>query len=100
MPSDVRTVSIAARGDLVVALPNAVTDDGPTAVVDLAGPAAHRELPGSRGAARELALAIGGRPPTCASDPAVAAVLLVGEAISWATDAAGAARVVAGPSPP
>jgi hypothetical protein len=99
LPDHLRTVSIAARGDLVVSLPNTMTDDVPTAVVGLGGPSAHRRLPGSADTTRELALAVAGRSPTCVSDADAAAALLVGEAISWATDAAGAARLAVGPAP-
>jgi hypothetical protein len=100
LPSRLKAVSIAARGDFVVSVPNAMADDVPIAVVPLAGARAHGELPSFPATTRELALALAGEPPTCVSDAVAAADLVVGEAISWATDAAGGAFALGAPSPP
>ena len=77
--------SIGAAGDLVVPGLSSVADGATNALVGLGGPAAHGELPGSPEAAREMALALGGRGPTCvpttalASRVATATVVATGE---------------------
>lgn len=91
LPERVHRVSIAARGDLVVAVPRTMGDGFPSVVVPLVGPDAHDRLPGAPVTTRELALAIHGRAPTCASWSALVADTVVGEAIAWATDSVGAA---------
>jgi hypothetical protein len=96
LPDDIHRVSIAARGDLVVPVPRTMDGDFPTAVVALGGLRAHDDLPGSPAVTRELALVIGGRPPTCAAPSELLADVLGGEAVSWATDALAAAMLASG----
>jgi hypothetical protein len=86
----VARVSIAARGDLVVASPRTAVADFPNVVVDVVGPQAHSDLPASPEATRELALVRAGQPPTCAGLGDLLADVVVGEGVSWATDALGA----------
>ncbi len=89
IPAGVDAVSIAARGDLVVPVPRTAAAGAAQVVVPLGGLRAHDGLPGSRAAARELALALAGRPPGCQSFREALADQLVGEGISWAEDTAG-----------
>jgi hypothetical protein len=90
MPAGVRAVSIAARGDLVVPVPRTAVAGVPQAVVPVSGVHAHDALPGSPEAARELALALAGLPPTCTTWRQAVADQLTGEAISWGEDSLGA----------
>ncbi|MBK9178907.1 MAG: peptidoglycan DD-metalloendopeptidase family protein [Acidimicrobiales bacterium] len=64
-PAGVRTVSIAARGDLVVPAGSTRLDGAANATVSLVGLHAHDELPGSPAATREVALAVTGAAPSC-----------------------------------
>jgi murein DD-endopeptidase MepM/ murein hydrolase activator NlpD len=64
-PTGVRTVSIAARGDLVVPAPAAALAGAVNVVVPVDGPGAHADLPADPSVAREVALAVAGAPPTC-----------------------------------
>jgi hypothetical protein len=89
LPDEVAAVSIAARGDLVVPVPRTRVAGAPQAVVPLTGLHAHDALPGSPEAARELALALAGRPPTCTSFRAALTDQLIGEAIGWGEDTIG-----------
>jgi len=66
-PPGVRMVSIAARGDLVVPVPRAYLEGAANVVVPVDGVSAHDHLPESAATTRELALAIAGQPPTCAT---------------------------------
>jgi pimeloyl-ACP methyl ester carboxylesterase len=72
-PANVRFVSIAARGDLIVPAPRAHLDGAVNVIVPIASPTAHDELPGSADATREIGLAMNGADPTC--ETAVDAVL-------------------------
>lgn len=92
---DVNFVSIAARGDLVVPVPRTVVDGEPHAVVPMVGPSVHSELPGAPEATREIALAVAGMGPTCASLADAVADAAAGQAISIAADAYGMSRVAA-----
>src|SRR5207302_9062739 len=68
LPPGVRFTSIAARGDLVVPPPRAHLDGATNVVVGAPSLVSqHARLPGSPAAARELALALAGAPPTCQS---------------------------------
>jgi hypothetical protein len=89
IPSGVEAVSIAARGDLVVPVPRTRAPGATPVVVPLVGATAHDALPGSPEAARELALALAGLPPTCTSLRTALTDQLMGEGISWAEDALG-----------
>jgi hypothetical protein len=64
-PTGVRTVSIAARGDIVVPAPAAALAGAVNVVVPVDGPGAHADLPADPSVAREVALAVAGAPPTC-----------------------------------
>jgi hypothetical protein len=93
VPTRVGRVSIAARGDVVVPTPRTMAEGFPSAIVDLSGVDAHAALPGSPDTTRELRLLQAGAPPTCSSPADVVTDLLVGEGVSWATDAIGAAML-------
>jgi hypothetical protein len=93
-PPSVRIVSIGARGDVVVPVGRTAIDGVPWAVVTVAGSRAHDRLPGTAEAAREIALAVAGRPPTCRSFTDMVTDLLVGERIARAEAVLG--LVVAG----
>jgi hypothetical protein len=82
----VPTLSVAASGDLVVAVPRTQVRGATSVVVGLHGATAHDALPGSDPAHRELALALGGAPPTCASFGASLAHRGTGALIGMATD--------------
>ena len=75
-PTGITFLSIAARGDLVVPSPRANVDGATNVIVAVDGLGAHNELPGSRAALREIALAIAGVGPSCesAADAVVNAV--------------------------
>jgi len=90
LPEGVRAVSIAARGDAVVPVPRTEVVGAPQVVVPVMGLQAHDALPGSVEAARELALALAGLPPTCVGFRQALGDQLVGAGISWAEDAVGA----------
>ena len=83
-------VSIAARGDLVVAAPRTAATDFPNVVLDVGGLHAHDDLPGRPETVRELALVRAGLPPTCAALHDLVLDVVAGEGVSWATDALGA----------
>ena len=91
-----RIVAVGARTDLVVPPPAARWPGMPSTTVDVAfqGPTAHGDLPGSPAAAREVALALGGAPPTCRSQAQALADAAVGIAVQAATYGAGAATAV------
>lgn len=67
LPPGVTFVSIAARGDLVVASPRARLDGATNVIVPVDGLTAHDQLPGSAAATREIGLAIAGLGPSCES---------------------------------
>lgn len=82
LPPSVRATSVAAAGDLVVPALNSQLDGAANTIVPLRGVSAHDRLPGSPQAAREIALALGGRRPTCRNlldDVLEAAAVSVGE---------------------
>ncbi len=91
LPARVARVSIAARGDLVVASPRTAAADFPNVVVDLGG------LAGARRPARPAPPSPGSwrwcgpvsRPPAPRLGDLVLDVI-AGEGVSWATDALGA----------
>lgn len=89
LPAGVRVTSIAAQGDLVVpALNSALAGASGNVLVGLEGPAAHGELPSSPEAAREMALALAGLPPTCRQ---LTGGLVLAGAIGLAEDVGGMA---------
>lgn len=101
-----RVAAIGARTDLVVPPPRARWAGVPSTTVDLpgAGLRAHDALPGSAAATREVALAVGGGPPTCRSQVDVLADVATGFAVQSGTRGLGAATIgglaVAGPAVP
>ncbi len=90
IPDNVDAVSIAARGDVIVPVPRAVARGATEVVVPVTGLRAHDALPGSAEAARELALALAGRPPGCQSFASALGDQLAGQGISWVEDSVGA----------
>jgi hypothetical protein len=66
-PASVRFVSIAARGDIVVPPGRARVDGATNVVLSVEGLDDHAALPSTPAAAREVALAMAGLPPTCRS---------------------------------
>jgi hypothetical protein len=85
----VELTSIAARGDVVVPTPRTVVEGGAQVVVSVDGLGAHDALPGAVEAAREVALALADRPPSCRSFDTALRDGLQGQAISLVEDAAG-----------
>jgi murein DD-endopeptidase MepM/ murein hydrolase activator NlpD len=84
-PPRVPVVSIAARGDPVVAAPRARLAGATNVVVPVEGLISdHRRLPASPGATREIGLALAGLPPTCEGLLDALADAVVGPAIGWA----------------
>jgi hypothetical protein len=82
VPSGVHLVSIAARGDLVVAAPRTVVAGATNITVPAAGRDAHSALVGTDTATAEMSRALAGQPPGCESWSDVVADVLVGQAIS------------------
>ena len=92
LPAAVRSTSIAAAGDLVVPSLNSQLDGAANTIVPLHGATAHDRLPGSPEAAREIALALAGRRPTCRG---LLDDVLVGAATGLVEDGVGGAAVLA-----
>lgn len=92
-PSGVRFTSVGARGDPVVPLPRTLAPGAATTTVSVTGVGAHDALPGSAQATREIALAVGGLPPTCRSRQDRLVDVAVGHGIAAGHDGAGAALV-------
>lgn len=97
VPPGVRLVSIAARGDLVVASPHTRVDGATNVTVPVSGLGAHGDLVGSDAATAEIARAIAGLPPGCEGTVDALVDVLAGHAISAAEDHVGAALALAGP---
>ena len=91
LPAGARVTSIAASGDLVVDTQMSAIDHATNAVVHVEGISAHDRLPGDPATARELALALGGRGPTCRGAD-LGSDLVLGDTIN----AANGIRFVAG----
>jgi pimeloyl-ACP methyl ester carboxylesterase len=85
-PAGVRAVSVAARTDVVVPVPRTRFPGAASVVVPGEGTRAHDALPGSPAATRELALAIGGRPPTCVDLGRALVDTATGDAVGLAED--------------
>ncbi len=88
-PPGVQLVSIAARGDVVVASPHTRVAGATNVTVPLAGRSAHGGLVGSDEATAEIARALAGRPPGCESWMDVAVDLLTGHVVSAVEDRLG-----------
>jgi len=67
LPAGVRITSIGSSADYVVPVGRTWLAGAVNAMVDVRGVNAHTDLPGSRAALREVALALADRPPTCQS---------------------------------
>jgi triacylglycerol esterase/lipase EstA (alpha/beta hydrolase family) len=97
VPLGVRLVSIAARGDLVVASPHTRVAGATNVTLPVSGLGAHGDLVGSDAATAEIARALAGVPPGCEGTIDALVDVLAGHAISAGEDAAGAALATAGP---
>jgi Peptidase family M23/Putative serine esterase (DUF676) len=96
VPDGVRFLSIAARGDLVVASPHTDVGGADAVTVPVAGLAAHSAVVGSDAATAELARALVGQPPGCEAWHDVVADVLTGQAISAVEDDVGLVMRAAG----
>ncbi|HEX6418719.1 MAG TPA: peptidoglycan DD-metalloendopeptidase family protein [Acidimicrobiales bacterium] len=90
VPAGVRLVSIAARGDVVVAAPRTRVAGAVNVTVPVSGPGAHADLVGSDQATAEVARALAGQPPGCESWGDALADVATGHAVSLVEDQAGA----------
>jgi hypothetical protein len=101
LPNGVRATSIAARRDVVVPSPKSRLRGARNVVVALPGVGNdHANLPGSREAQREMALALAGKPASCETAADVAADSLWGHAIDRAEQAGGVAAAAASEGAP
>jgi hypothetical protein len=82
VPRGVHLVSIAARGDLVVASPRTVVAGATNITVPVSGREAHSSLVGTDEATAEMARALAGQPPGCEPWSDIVADVLAGQAIS------------------
>ncbi|HEY8525128.1 MAG TPA: peptidoglycan DD-metalloendopeptidase family protein [Acidimicrobiales bacterium] len=97
VPDGVPVLSVAARGDWVVAAPNTVVPGATNVTVPVIGRDAHGDLVAADATTDALARALAGRPPACESAGDVVADVLVGHGLSAVEDAAGAAVSVPTP---
>ncbi len=86
LPAGVRFLSIAARGDLVVASPRTRVDGAVEVTVPVSGVSAHSTVVGSDEATTEIARALAGRPPGCERWEDVVADVVTGHTIAAAED--------------
>jgi hypothetical protein len=93
VPEGVDVLSLAARGDLVVAAPNTRVAGATNVTVPVAGWSAHGDLVASGAATEAMARALAGEPPACEGWRDVVADVVTGHAISLAEDSLGAAAV-------
>lgn len=96
VPAGVRLVSIAGRGDLVVAAPHTEVAGATNVTVPVAGRSAHGDLVGSDAATGEMARSLAGQPPGCESWGDAVADVVAGHTISAAEDHIGAVVSTAG----
>jgi hypothetical protein len=97
VPDGVDLVSVAARGDVVVASPATEVDGAVNVTVPVVGRHAHGELVRSDAATAELARALAGRPPGCESAGDVLADVAVGNGIATVETLAGYGGLLVGP---
>lgn len=90
LPPSVAFTSVAGAGDLVVPALSSTAEGATNALVDLGGPTAHSHLPGSPVAGREIALALGGAPPTCVPVATLAIRVATAAVVTAAEHAVGA----------
>lgn len=96
VPPEVRLVSIAARGDLVVAAPRTEVPGAVNITVPVAGRRAHGDVVSSDAATAEMARALAGHDPGCEAWDDVVADVLAGHAVSAAEDHLGAIMATVG----
>ena len=96
LPDGVTFLSVAARGDLVVASPHTRVDGAVEVTVPVAGMSAHSAVVGSDGATAEIARALAGRPPGCEPWDDVVADVVTGHTISAVEDQLGLVLQAAG----
>ena len=96
LPEGVTFLSIAARGDLVVASPHTQVDGAVEVTVPVAGLSAHSAVVGSDGATAEIARALAGRPAGCEAWDDVVADVVTGHTISAVEDQLGLVLRAAG----
>ncbi|HEX4905030.1 MAG TPA: peptidoglycan DD-metalloendopeptidase family protein [Acidimicrobiales bacterium] len=96
LPAGATVTSIAASGDLLVDAQMSAIDDATNVVVPVAGGilsgTAHDALPGAPATARELALALGGRGPTCRDlgpDLELVDAVNLANTVTWVSDRLG-----------
>ncbi|MGH9113410.1 MAG: peptidoglycan DD-metalloendopeptidase family protein [Acidimicrobiales bacterium] len=93
VPEGVDLVSIAARGDVVVASPNTEVAGATNVTVPITGWSAHGDLVASDAATAEMARALAGQPPGCEGWRDVVADVTAGHGISLVEDLGGAAAL-------
>lgn len=96
LPAGANVTSIAASGDLLVDAQMSAIDDATNVVVPVTGAvygdSAHDALPSAPVTARELALALGGRGPTCrdlGADLALVDAVNLANTVPWVSDRLG-----------
>ena len=96
LPAGATVTSIAASGDLLVDAQMSAIDDATNVVVPVTGgiasDTAHDALPGAPATARELALALGGRGPTCRDlgpDLELVDAVNLANTVTWVSDRLG-----------
>lgn len=94
VPEGVDFRTVGARGDFVVTGDKTTVDGHPSAVLDLFGPAAHNDLPGSAGTTKEIALGLAGLPPGCDSVLDTVFDAVVPETVSYGQNAFGAGILI------
>ncbi len=91
LPEGIRTLTLAAREDVVVPAGHTRVDGIDHRTLSVRGISAHSGLPGASETTRELVLALSGRAPTCESWIDGLTDAAVPEAISYGEDLLGAA---------
>jgi hypothetical protein len=98
LPAGATVTSIAASGDLLVDAQMTAIDDATNVVVPVTGgvlsDTAHDALPGAPATARELALALGGKGPTCwgtegAADLELVDAVNLANTVTWVSERVG-----------
>jgi hypothetical protein len=89
VPEEVRLVSIAARGDMIVPAPRSWVDGARNVMVSETGIDAHSEMVASNALTRELALALSEMPQRCVGVWDVVGDELIGHGISYIQDLGG-----------
>jgi pimeloyl-ACP methyl ester carboxylesterase len=89
VPDGVHLLSIAARGDMVVASPNTEVDGATNVTVSVGGMRAHSDLVASDAATGELARALAGEPPACEGPVDALRDVVTGHTISATEDTVG-----------